>query len=129
MSELDPFEKIRQMSAVVTERAKKAVDNLLRKKDSEKVRRENYIAELKACAEESAELMNDPKYPRQQKFLTELRSAYSRKLEQLAANPKGIADGLLLAVLGAKIQVLDELMNEPKKVIKEYEAIAKELNK
>jgi hypothetical protein len=122
MTELTPSERIKAMTQVASDKIKKAVDNLLRKKDSEKVREENRKAEIKTCAEESMTLMNDARYPRHQKFLTELRSAYSRKLEQ--TDPSRIAD---IAKIQGKIENLDVLINRPKYAVKEYEAIIKEL--
>jgi hypothetical protein len=116
----DPFKRIAEMTATAAERTKKAVDNLLRRKDSDKVREDNRKAELKSYAEESTELMNDDRYPRQQKFLAELRSVYSRKLEQ--TSPALIVE---IAKLQGKIENLDALINRPKNVVKEYEAIAK----
>jgi hypothetical protein len=118
------MERMRAMTSAVSERAKKAVDNILRTKDSDKEREENYKAELKACAEEGAALMGDKRYQRQQKFLAELRAAYSKKLEQV--DPSKIAE---IAKIQGKIENLDALMNEPKRAVKEYEAIIKELNK
>jgi hypothetical protein len=122
---MEPIERFKAMTSAVQDRAKKTLDNVLRKKDSEKVREENRKAELKACAEESQRILNDSSYPRQYKFLTELRAGYSKSLERQAlvsTDPK-------IAGLGMKIENLDALLNRPKQAVKEYESMQKELNK
>ena len=123
----DWTQRLHDYGAKAKENAKKVVERLLTKKDSEKAKQAAFLDDLKACAEESTALMGDPRYPRQQKFLTELRTMYSKNLELLAS--KGLLNEVSIARLGAMISTLDTLINRPKQVVKEYESMQKELNK
>jgi hypothetical protein len=124
MTEKDPFLRIRDTYEKTKENIKKAGQRLLTRKDSEKAQRDAHVADLKACAEECSSLMGDKRYPRQIKWLSELRAGYSKTLEQ--TDPSQIAK---IARIQGKIENIDAIMNRPKSAVKEYEAMQKELGK
>jgi hypothetical protein len=119
---IDPFVKIKEMLAQGQEKAKKAVDRLITRKDSERARKALYIAELKACATESQSLMSDDRYPRHRKFLSELRAGYSRALEITPPDRSyEIAD------IQGQIKLLDKLMTRSERIVAELKAIEKQV--
>jgi Na+/phosphate symporter len=120
----DWTQRLHDYGTKAQENAKKVVERLLTKKDSEKAKQAAFLADLKACADESMALMADKRYLRQVKWLTELRLGYSRTLEQ--TDPAQIAK---IARIQGKIENLDALLNRPKSAVKEYEAMSKELSK
>lgn len=124
MENKDPFQRIKDYAIKTQENAKKAVERLLTKKDSEKAKRAAFLEDLKACADESMALMADKRYLRQVKWLTELRAGYSKTLEQ--TDPALVSK---IARIQGKIENLDTLLNRPKQAVKEYESMQKELNK
>ena len=115
----DVFERIKQMSVATIDVAKRVVDREM-KRSSLVLQKQAYIADLKACAEESQALMNDKRYPRFSKWLAELRVGYSRALE--STSPE---QGTEIARIQGKIQNLDAMMGHPAAAVKEYEALRK----
>jgi hypothetical protein len=107
------------MSTATIDVAKRVVDREIKKSNAAAARRA-YVEDLKACAEESQALMADKRYPRHQKWLTELRAGYSRALE--ATDPKLTTE---IAKIQGKIANIDTLMNHAAAAVKEYEALRK----
>jgi hypothetical protein len=118
---IDPFERIREFSAEASNRAKRVFESVMQKKDSDKIRKENHIANLQEKAEESCALMGDEKYKSHKEFLTEMRAGFSKALETV--DPKSLAE---IAGIQYSIRMFDAILNYPKKAVKEYEAITKD---
>ncbi len=124
----DPFKQIREMLSEVSEKVKKNVEKVLGKNYEKEQDRRNYIAEIRACGEEAEKLMNDQRYPKQQKFLKELKTGYIKILRIMAI--KFNEDTKLdIARIGAKIELLDSLLNHSEDALQEVEVLKRSMER
>lgn len=122
----DPFKIIQENIVKAKERTKKVVANLTGASD--KRMRDEHIAEMTADAAECQIMLNSDMFPRIKKYLENLQNTMSQRLRQLAARFEE-SNKLEIARLGGKIELLDEIMNHPERVVKELEQMEKELLK
>jgi hypothetical protein len=123
MSDQDPFAKNKQMIMDGTAKATEAVKKVISRKQSEREKYEEYKRELKADALECQSLFKDARFSRSQKFMSDMRKNLSKALETMSPQyPHEIAK------LQGKIELFDELLERPERIVKEWERIEKESN-
>ena len=112
---MDPFVAIKNAIANGRDGVKAISDKLI-EHSMLKAKREALVDELRSYADESTAMMSDKRYDKHAKWLIELRLGYSKALEK----SNSITD---ISKIQGKIECLDNLLNRPQAVIKEYKAM------
>ena len=120
------FEQIKQDNLERLERYREKV--FYSKERKEKRNYENYIFDLKQKASKYSELIQDSRYIGVE-FLMEMKSNLEKLLQRLCMESQIYEEQVLMTTrIAAKIDIIEKIINDPKKIIEEWENMKKEVD-
>jgi hypothetical protein len=122
---MNGIDKAREMINASSNKIKAMVEKALSHKKSAQDVFDEKVRELRADVKEVEVMTGNPAYLRYNRFMDGIRNGFSSALERIAAKGENVLE---MARLGARIEVIDQIRNEPNRLIEELKRVEKLAN-